>query len=107
MRVERIVITGDVFRTTNGDPNQLRNVRWLCEELSLLRGLTGFGPEVRYRRNAPDGGQAIITDWYRLLGSAPSLDAWAATFAEAAPPALIDAVRADYDRALVIGFELS
>lgn len=109
MRIERIVITGDVFRTTNGDPNQLSNARWLRGEVSrLLYELTGLWPDVRYRRNAPDGGRALVTEWYRLLGHAPSVDAWAATYAQTIPPpALIDVLHPDYDRALVIGFELS
>jgi hypothetical protein len=109
MPIERIVIAGDVFRTTDGDPNQLSNVRWLRGELSrLLYELTGLWPDIGYRRNAPDDGRAVIAEWYRLLGHAPSLDAWAATYGETAPPAaLIEAMRPDYERALVIGFELS
>jgi hypothetical protein len=109
MRIERIVITGDVFRTTAGDPNQLYNVRWLHSELSpLLHELTGLPTELSYRRNGPDDGLAIITEWYQLLGHTPSLEAWAATLAETAPPdSLIDAMRPDYAGALVFGFELS
>jgi glycosyltransferase involved in cell wall biosynthesis len=107
MRIERIVVTGDVFRTNGGDPNQLKNVRWLRSELSRLYDLTGLCPEIGYRRNAADGGRAVIAEWYRLLGHAPSMEAWAATYGQVAPPDLIEAVRPDYDRALVIGFELS
>jgi hypothetical protein len=107
MRIERIVVTGDVFRTNGGDPNQLRNVRWLQDELSRLYDLTGLCPEIGYRRNAADGGRAVVADWYRLLGHAPSIEAWAATYGQAAPPELIEAARPDYDHALVIGFELS
>ena len=109
MRIERIVITGDVFRTTDGDPNQLSNVRWLRGELArLLFELTGLRPAVGCRRNAPDDGRAVIAEWYRLMGHVPSLAAWATTYSETAPPgALIEAMRPDYERALVIGFELS
>lgn len=109
MRIERIVITGDVFRTADGDANQLFNVRWLRGELArVLFELTGLLPDVRYRRNAADDGRAMVAEWYRLLGRTPSLEAWAATFGETAPPdALIDELRPDYDRALVVGFELS
>ena len=108
MRIERIVITGDVLRTSMGEPNQLPNVRWLCDELlAVLHELTGLRPELRYRRNAADDGLAVVADWYGLLGRTPSLEAWAATYAMAPPPALIDALAPDYERALVIGFELS
>jgi len=109
MRIERIVITGDVFRTTRGDANQLSNVRWLRGELSrVLYELTGLLPDIRYRRNETDVGHAIIAEWYHLLGYSPSLETWAATFGETAPPrALIDEMRPDYERALVVGFELS
>ena len=109
MPVERIVIAGDVFRTTDGDPNQLSNVRWLRGEFArLLYELTGLWPDVGYRRNAPDDGRAVIAEWYRLMGHAPSLEAWAATYGETAPPgALIEAMRPDYESSLVIGFELS
>jgi hypothetical protein len=107
MRIDRIAITGDVFRTTVGDPNQLANVRWLHGELSCLHGLTGLRPEIRYRLNAPDGGSVVISDWFALLGHTLSIEAWAATYGQAAPPDLVDAVRPDYDGALVIGFELS
>jgi len=109
MRIERIVITGDVFRTYGDDPNQLSNVRWLRGELArVLYELTGLWPDVRYRRNAADEGRTIIAEWYRLLARTPSIEAWAATFGETAPPRpLIDELRPDYDRALVIGFELS
>jgi hypothetical protein len=107
MRIERIVVTGDVFRTNGGDPNQLKNVRWLRSELSRLYDLTGLCPEIGYRRNAADGGRAVIAEWYRLLGRAPSMEAWAATYGQVSPPDLIEAARPDYDRALVIGFELS
>src|SRR5262245_16754440 len=109
MRIERIVMTGDVFRTTDGDPNQLSNVRWLRGELARVRHeVTGLWPDVGYRRNAQDGGRSLIAEWYRLLGHTPSLAAWAGTFGETAPPdALIDAMRPEYQRALVIGFELS
>jgi hypothetical protein len=98
-----------VFRTACGDPNQLPNVRWLRGEVSrVLYELTGLWPDVRYRRNAPDGGYALIADWYGLLGHAPSVEAWAATYGEVdPPPALVDALLPDYDRALAIGFELS
>jgi hypothetical protein len=109
MRIERIVMTGDVFRTTDGDAAQLYNVRWLRGELArLLYELTGLWPDIGYRRNAPDNGRAVIAEWYRLMGHVPSLKAWAATYGEIAPPGtLIEAMRADYERALVIGFELS
>jgi SAM-dependent methyltransferase len=109
MRIERIVIAGDVFRTTDGDPNQLGNVRWLRGEVArLLYELTGLWPEIGYRRNAPDDGRAVIAEWYRLMGHAPSLEAWAATYGLTDPPAgLIEAMRPDYERALVVGFELS
>ena len=107
MRIERIVVTGDVFRTTDGDANQLGNVRWLRSELSQLYELTGLCPELRYRRNARDDGRAVIRKWYRLMDRTPSLEAWAATFHLAPPPALIEAMRPDYEGALVIGFELS
>jgi hypothetical protein len=109
MRIERIVITGDVFRTEGGEANQLSNVRWLRGELArVLHDLAGLWPDVSYRRNAADGGRAVVTEWYRLLGHTPSLAAWAATFGATVPPeALIDAMRPDYERALVVGFELS
>jgi hypothetical protein len=107
MRIERIVITGDVFRTTVGDANQLGNVRWLRGELARLAELTGLRVEIAYRRNAPDGGQVVVADWLGLLGHAPSIEAWAATYGAAAPPALVEAVRPDYEGALAIGFELS
>jgi hypothetical protein len=108
MHIERIVITGDVFRTTNGDPNQIFNVRWLHEELGdVLHAVTGLRPEVGYRRNQADDGRAMITDWYGLLGHTSSVEAWAATYGETASPALIDALAPDYARALVVGFELS
>jgi hypothetical protein len=109
MRIERIVVTGDVFRTTDGDANQLSNVRWLRGELlRVLHELTGLRPEVGYRRNQADDGRAIVADWYRLLGHVPSVEAWAATYGETSPPpALIDALSLDYERALVVGFELS
>lgn len=109
MRIERIVVTGDVFRTTDGDANQRYNVQWLHGELApLLHELTGLPSELRYRHNAPDDGRAVIAEWYRLLGHTPSLKAWAATLGETAPPgALIDVMRPDYAGALVFGFELS
>jgi hypothetical protein len=108
MRIERIVITGDVLRTSIGEANQLPNVRWLHEELrGVLHALTGLSPEITYRRNTDDDGLAVISDWYGRLGHVPSVKAWAATYAMTAPPALIDALAPDYERALVIGFELS
>jgi hypothetical protein len=108
MRIERIVITGDVFRTTNGDPNQLFNARWLHEELAaVLHELTGLCPELGYRRNAADDGRALLAEWFELLGHAPSAQAWAATYGATAPPALVAALAPDYERALVVGFELS
>jgi hypothetical protein len=109
MRIERIVISGDIFRTYDGEPNQLSNVRWLRGEVSrVLYELTGLWPDVGFRRNAADGGRALIAGCYRLLGHTPSIHAWAATFGETAPPgALIEELRPDYERALVVGFELS
>jgi hypothetical protein len=107
MRIDRVVITGDVFRTTVGDANQLANVRWLHGELARLAELTGLSVEIAYRRNADDGGRAVVADWLGLLGHAPSIEAWAATYATAAPPALVEAVRPDYEGTLAIGFELS
>src|SRR5262245_15455126 len=75
MRIERIAITGDVFRTTNGDPNQLFNARWLRDELAdVLHDLTGLTPEVGYRRNAADDGRALVTEWFGLLGHEPSAE---------------------------------
>src|SRR5262245_24281725 len=104
MRIQRIVITGDVFRTTNGDPNQLFNARWLRDELAgVLHDLTGLIPEVVYRRNAADDGRELVTQWFELLGHAPSAAAWAATYGRTAPPALVDALGPDYEHALVVG----
>jgi hypothetical protein len=108
MRIDRIVVTGDVFRTSDGDPNQIPNALWLQEELAgALYDLTGLPPAVAYRRNAADYGRALITEWFGLLGHAPSLAAWVATYGETAPPDLAKALEPDYERALVIGFELS
>ncbi|HEX6001743.1 MAG TPA: hypothetical protein VFZ16_20460 [Hyphomicrobiaceae bacterium] len=109
MRIDRIVVTGDVLRTADGDPNQLFNVRWLRGELSrVLYELTGLWPDIRYRGNQPDDGRAVVAEWYRMLGHSPSVEAWAATYALTAPPsALVEALHPDYDRALVVGFELS
>jgi hypothetical protein len=109
MRIERIVMTGDVFRTSDGDANQLFNVRWLHGELSpQLHTLTGLRLDIGYRHNAADDGRAIVTEWYEILGHVPSIEAWAATHGQTAPPpALVNALRRDYEHALVIGFELS
>jgi hypothetical protein len=109
MRIERIVVTGDVFRTANGDANQLYNTRWLHAEVShQLRALTGLAPEIGFRHNAPDDGRAVIAEWYRMLDCQPSMQAWAATYGlTGPPPALIAALRPDYEGALVVGFELS
>lgn len=109
MRIDRIVVTGDVLRTTDGDPAQLYNVRWLHGELChVLHELTGLRPEIAYRRNQADDGRAALAEWYGLLGHAPSLEAWAATYANVAPPpTLIEALAPDYERALAVGFELS
>jgi glucosyl-dolichyl phosphate glucuronosyltransferase len=109
MRVERIVITADVFRTTSGDADQLWNVGWLHDELApILCEVTGLWPEIGYRRNGPDDGRAVIAQWYELLGQTPSRTAWVATFGITAPPqTLVEAMSPDYEGALVIGFELS
>jgi hypothetical protein len=109
MAIERIVITGDVFRTSGGEANQLSNVRWLHAELARdLERLTGLLPEIRFRHNEPDAGRIIISRWYLLLGHTPSLEAWAATFNVTCPPSeLVDELRWDYERSLVIGFEMS
>jgi glycosyltransferase involved in cell wall biosynthesis len=116
MSVERIVFTGDVFRTTSGDADQLWNVSWLRDEFApVLHELTGLWPIIRYRLEEPTQvrepmpglGRNVIAEWYRCLGHTPSPEAWAATFAQSAPPALIDLMRPDYERGLVIGFELS
>jgi hypothetical protein len=109
MPIERVVITGDVFRTSGGEANQLSNVRWLHAELARdLERVTGLLPEIRFRCNEPDDGRMAISRWYLLLGHTPSLDAWAATFNIARPPReLVDELRQDYERSLVIGFEMS
>jgi hypothetical protein len=109
MGIERIVTTGDVFRTADGDANQLYNTRWLHAEISRqLCELTGLSADIAFRRNAPDDGRAVIAEWYRMLDCEPSMQAWAATYGlTAPPPALIEALRPDYEGALVVGFELS
>jgi hypothetical protein len=109
VRIERIVVTGDVLRTTDGNADQLGNVRWLHGEVApVLRAVTGLEAVIAYRRNRLENGREVVAAWYRLLGHAPSAAAWAATYGETSPPAaLIEALRPDYERALVVGFELS
>jgi hypothetical protein len=109
-RISRIVFTGDVFRTDDAlKQNQLGNVRWLSDELAKPIYLaTSLTPEIRFRRNEPNGGRLTIEQWYRLLGYKASRQAWAETFWSAKPPpALLEAVRDDYRDALVIGVEIS
>lgn len=104
----KIVVTGDILRTTTGDPNQFQNVKNLYEELyQPLCEATGQEPELRYRQNASDGGLSIIRQWYRIFDLSPSIDSWASIYANTNPPdQLVDELRHDYENTLVIGFEL-
>ena len=106
--VERIVLTGDVFRTVTGEAGQLKNVRWLSRRFRpLLMDLTALPVEERFRLNAADEGKAVIRKWFALLGEPVSLEAWARSFWRTPPRALINAMARDYRGSLVVSVEMS
>lgn len=102
MDLNRILFTGDSFRTTEWlEPAQLRNASWLQEQFApVLRSTTKLDSRLAF----PLWG--TLSDWVRLQQD-PGYAAWAAAFWSEPTPELIDAVSRGTEGSLVVGIELS
>lgn len=107
--INRLVFSGDAFRTKHGERNQLDSVKWLYKTFGpLLEGITGLKGELRLAGGAPFEGNDTLKAWYALLGEYElNSIAWCKTFWSEPPQSLIDAVRPEYENALVIFSEMS
>lgn len=107
--INRLVFSGDVFRTKHGERNQLDSVRWLYKTFgSLLECITGLKGEIRLAGKAPFEGSDTLKEWYAILGEQElKASAWCKTFWNQPPQALIEAIRPEYENALVIFSEMS
>lgn len=103
-----MVLTGDVFRTTDGDGSQLPNVAWLERRFARMLGvITGIEPTIRFRLNGPDEGREVVKRWFKLLDAPADMDGWASTFWAQPTPQLVAAMAPDYEDALVVCYEMS
>lgn len=100
--VDRLVFTGDGFRSVAGEASQIQNVRWLEEHLGhLLRNLTGLSSTVSLPIVGHD-----VAEFVRLQDGQLGLDGWAKLF-WSEPAAKLSAAIADACRdALMITFEM-
>lgn len=102
MAFDRILLTGDAFRTVAGEPAQLANVQWLERILGpLLRDLTRLPMEISFPLAA-----RTVTDFVALQGGQIGLDGWARQFWSAPSDALVSALKASCEGALVVGIEM-
>ena len=98
----RIIFTGDSFRTTVGEPNQITNVAWLEEILGeFLRETTGLPSINRLPIVTPS-----MSEFISLQGGEASLDGWARVFWARPTDALVSAISNGCADAVVVGFEL-
>lgn len=66
--INRLVFSGDVFRTKHGERNQLDSVRWLYKTFgSLLECITGLKGEIRLAGTDPFEGSDTLKEWYAIL----------------------------------------
>ncbi len=114
MRIERIVLTGDFFRTSDHrEPNQLGNVFRLHGLISkALVKATGIQPTVWFGQEYPLGrcegqGTPVPEEYFRAMYRTPSLLSWIDTFFKEPTDALLEALAPAFDGSLVIAFELS
>lgn len=112
LNINKIVFTGDIFRTHKLEPNQIYNVVNILEVFGpVLKKISNLPVFVGYwglflPSNIKPNSQILIES-YRILNSSPDLFGWAANFWSAADKCLVDLLRNDYSESLVIGFELS
>ena len=114
MRIERIVFTGDFFRTSDfRDPNQLANVFRLHGLLSkALAKATGIQPIVWFGQEYPQDtyegpGASVPDDYFRAMYRVPNLYTWVDTFFKEPTDTLLELLAPVFDRSLVVSFEIS
>jgi hypothetical protein len=110
MKPTRILITGDLSRTTaDMAPNQLANARWVSDLIGkLLRDLTGLPVHVWFWDHGQgrlEAGKAFAAAIYECFGEEPSEAAWARIFWRNGLPA-VPLVRAAFDNTLVLVVEM-
>ena len=106
--IRRIVFTGDVLRSSQGERSQLANVKWLYRRFSpILASVTGLEPEIRMAGSAPFVDAEPVIDLFRTMGEQPGIDAWARTFWATPSTDLIKKLEFDYSDSLVISIEIS
>lgn len=107
MEINRIALTGDAFRTKDGQPDQISNVVWLERHFGpLLQSLTGLPVTIRFPLNAVEPNADSVRRWVSLQGE-PGLDNWARSFWGPPTTALVDETARCTRNALVVGIELS
>lgn len=114
MGIERIVFTGDFFRTSDyREPNQLGNVFRLHDLLAKgLAEATGLQPKIWFGQEVAPGsraeeGASVPEDFFRAMYRTPGLQGWMDTFFKEPSEALLELLAPVFDRSLVVSFELS
>lgn len=103
-KISRIVFSGDSFRSTNGNTDQIGNVLWLKARVGdLFAELTRLPQEIRL----PLLGQSVAEILAIQDGALePNLDNWARVFWDTASADLVSRIAEEYDGALVITLEM-
>jgi len=107
MQIDRILLTGDAFRTVLGEPLQAGNVEWLARHFgAMLHAVTALPVESRFPLNAEQASIDSVRHWVGLQGGL-GLENWAREFWGTPTPALCGEVERSAKSALVVGIELS
>jgi hypothetical protein len=114
MRVDRILITGDFFRTTEKrDPTQLSNVLWLYNLVrdSLLQA-TGMQAAIWFGEHAVEKRTEFHTlqippAIFQTMGFEPSMAGWMMTYFSEPTEELVELVRREFAESLVLCVEMS
>jgi hypothetical protein len=109
MSIDRIVFTGDIFRTTEAkEPIQLQNVFWLFRTMAWqVARVAGILPEICFRGANVQYGKDAIELAYRCFGLEPSLESWASLFwRHDIPDEAMTYFEQDYANALVVAIEM-
>src|SRR5262245_44142511 len=104
MRISRVIITGDFLRPLEADQNQsesVRRIRWFEDLLSPPLSLV---TDLPVKRLACEG-RVTMRSLYADCRLTPSLDAWAAIYADRLSDDLRDRILEWCQDALVIGIE--
>lgn len=114
MRIDRVIFTGDIFRTSESrELNQIGNVLWLRRLVGdALTEASGLVPSIWFGRHEfEESGdwsiRRIDHAFFEALGAGPSQECWAKTYFSEPNPRLISLIGNALGNAFIVAIEMS